>query len=286
MWVYSVTTHTMLFLDTHHIVDLYVWVDELVGQPVESKVGRPAILSETEIVTMFIWNVLVLHQKTLQDLYDFMSRYHQKDFPRMPKYSGFVASCHRVLPVCFELLEQLLDTEAAVRIMDSTMLPVCKYHRTDSHKVAKDIAQFGKNWQGWHYGFKLHASINLSGSLSGIALTPANVYDGQMEHLLLNRNCRVAVGDSLYGAKVMSERMWRRYGTIIIAPPHYKQKKKIATPWQTQLLSQRSKIESVFDYLKEHLHLVTSFARSVEGYLLHYVRILLGYQFMALHKGR
>ena len=80
----------------------------------------------------------------------------------------------------------------------------------------------------------------------------------------------------------MRNRMWRRYGTVIIAPPHPKQKKKIAVPWQISLLNIRSKIESVFDYLKEHMNLVTSFARSVNGYLLHYVRILLGYQIMAL----
>lgn len=265
---------------------MFCWVDGEVGQPVEKESGRPAFLIDSEVITILVWNALVLRQKTLKDLHRFISMYHAKDFPDIPKYSGFVASCHRTLPKCFDLLEKLLETDAPVRIMDSTMLPVCKLHRADSHKVAKKLAQFGKNWQGWHYGFKLHASINLNGVLSGIALTPANVYDAQMEHLLLNRNCRVAVGDTLYGASVMRDRMWKRFGTVIIAPPHPKQKKKIATPWQIDLLNIRSKIESVFDYLKEHLHLVTSFARSVQGYLLHYVRILLGYQIMALSQGK
>ena len=80
----------------------------------------------------------------------------------------------------------------------------------------------------------------------------------------------------------MRAAMWKRYGTVIIAPPFPKQKKKIATRWQIDLLNIRSKIESTFDYLKEHLHLVSSFPRSMTGYLLHYVRILLGYQFLAL----
>jgi hypothetical protein len=52
--------------------------------------------------------------------------------------------------------------------------------------------------------------------------------------------------------------------------------------WQFFFLGQRSKIEAVFDMLKEHLHLVSSFPRSVRGSLVHYVRILLGYQIMAL----
>lgn len=275
----------MLFLYSHHIVDLYSWVDDLAGYPVEKKAGRPVSLSEAEVLTVLVWNALVLRQKTLKDLHRFVSMYHEKDFPSFPKYSGFVAACHRALPRCFELLTLLLDGGTPVRIMDSTMLPVCKPHRADSHKVARNIAQFGKNWQGWHYGFKLHASINPDGALSGIALTPANAHDAQMEHALLNRNCRIAVGDTTYGARVMRERMWRRYGTVIIAPPHPKQNKKIAAPWQIGLLAIRSKIESVFDYLKEHMHLVTSFARSVNGYLLHHVRILLSYQIMALSQG-
>lgn len=276
----------MLFLYSHHIVDLYCWIDDLIEYPVDRKVGRPLLLSDAEIVTVLVWNALVLHQKTLKDLHAFVSMYHASDFPRFPKYSGFSAACHRALPRCLEMLHLLLDTSAPIRIMDATMLPVCKLHRVDHHKVAKNIAQFGKNWQGWHYGFKLHASITPTGILSGIALTPANIHDAQMEYLLLNESCHIAVGDTLYGARVTRERMWRRYGTVIIAPPHPKQKRKIATPWQIELLDIRSKIESVFDYLKEHLHLVTSFARSVNGYLLHYVRILLGYQIMALSMDR
>jgi len=72
------------------------------------------------------------------------------------------------------------------------------------------------------------------------------------------------------------------YGTLVVSQPHFKQNKKLITDWQYALLRTRPKIESVFDYLKEHLNLVSSFPRSVAGYLLHYVRILLGYQIMAI----
>jgi Transposase DDE domain len=196
-----------------------------------------------------------------------------------------VRRAHQASPVLFEILSHFLSDQEAVRIMDSTMLPVCKLHRVDDHKVPKDMAQFGKNWQGWHYGFKLHASISLDGKLCGLALTGANIYDAQMIPKILNKYCRVAVGDTLYEASVMRKRIWEEYGTIIIAPPFPKQNRKVSAPWQIALLNQRSKIESMFDYLKEHLHLVSSFPRSVAGYVLHYVRILLAYQIMALCKG-
>lgn len=272
----------MLPLPLHHIVDLYCWVDETLAERKCPKKGRPPVLSSSEVMTIVMWCTLVLRQKTLKDIYRTLSTYHQRDFPRMPRYNTFVDEVHRSLPFMFELLCDLLASTETIRIMDSTMLEVCKLHRADRYKTARNMVDFGKNWQGWHYGFKLHASISLDGRLCGIALTQASVYDAQMEHLLLNEYTRLAVGDTLYGASVMRARMWRRYGAIIIAPPFPKQKRKIAAPWQIDLLKRRSKIESVFDYLKEHLHLVSSFPRSMAGYLVHYVRILLSYQMMAL----
>lgn len=71
---------------------------------------------------------------------------------------------------------------------------------------------------------------------------------------------------------------------LIVSPPWPKQKQKILTGWQQVLLSWRSRIGTVFDRLKEHLHLVSSFPRSIHGYLVHYVRILLGYQILALSR--
>lgn len=273
----------MLPLQCDDIVNLYCWVDDVAPKEVY-RTGRPPALKTNEVITIFIWHTLMVKQKTLKDIYDHVDLYHRRDFPRLPSYQAFVSEAHRALPAMFEVLTNLLCTEEAVRIMDSTMLEVCKLHRADDYKVAKDIARFGKNWQGWHFGFKLHVSTSLDGKLCALALTEANVYDAQMEHLLLNKHCRIAVGDTLYGARVMRERMWRRYGTVIISPPFPKQNKKIATPWQMKLLDQRSKIESVFDYLKEHLHLVSSFPRSMAGYLVHYVRVLLAYQIFVLSR--
>ena len=276
---------TMLFLHAHHIVDLYCWIDSLVSHEVKKSTGRPLLLSDSEVATALIWSTVALKQKTLKDAYNTLCLYHTKDFPSLPSYKTFVRRAHKSAPFLLALLSELLSNREAVRIMDATMLPVCKLQRAHHHKTAKTIAQFGKNWQGWHYGLKLHASISLDGRLCGLALTGANVYDAQLMPKILNEYCRLAVGDTLYGARVMGERIKREYGTIIIATPHPKQTKKIAAPWQIALLNIRSKIESVFDYLKEHLHLVSSFPRSVNGYILHYVRILLSYQIMALCKG-
>jgi Transposase DDE domain len=270
----------MLFLHSHHIVDLYCWVDDTVPGSPPQKTGRPALVSDTEILTILIWNTVVLKQSTLKDIFNAISLYHQKDFKTLPKYSAFVSHCHKAIPQFLELLEMLLQA-SPIGIVDSTMLPVCKIHRADSHKVAKGKAQFGKNWQGWHYGFKLHTTITLGGLLSSIHFTGANIYDAQALPYIINKQ-QILVGDTLYGASVMRKRIWKEFGCAIISPPFPKQNRKIIAPWQNILLNTRSKIESVFDYLKNHLHLVSSFPRSMGGYLIHYLRVLVSYQIMAL----
>lgn len=270
----------MLSLQAHHIISLYVWIDDNMQEVSKPLGGRPTLLSNSELVTILIWNALAVKQKTLKDIHKWIRLYHKDDFPKFPKYSAFVDHCHRVIPQLVFFLEHLLAKRTEVRFMDSTMIPVCKLVRANSHKAAKAIARLGKNHQGWHYGLKLHASTDYQGRLCGLALTPANMHDAQQIPYLTNKYTKIAVGDGGYTARVMRERIWEEYGTMIISPPHPKQKTKIMTSWQRLLLKMRPKIESVFDYLKEHLNLVTSFPRSIKGYLFHYLRILLGYQIM------
>lgn len=282
----TLNINTMLSLQLHHIVNLYCWVDELIPKQLPNpQGGRPPVLTNSELVTLLIWNTLVLHQKTIKDLHNHVRLHMRQEFPRLPTYEAFLYHCHRVTPTMFVLLQHLLDGDALTKLMDSTMLPVCKLKRAQKHRVARDIAAFGKNHQGWHFGFKLHVSMNPQGQLSAVALTPANIHDQHLMSKIINQATKVAVGDTHYGGKDVTRQLWERQGTIVITPPHYKQRKKLAAPWQNELLDQRAKIEATFDVLKEHLHIVSSFPRSVFGYLVHYVRILLGYQVLALCVG-
>jgi transposase len=270
----------MRTLQKQHIVDLFVWVDDsLPKQLPNPQGGRPAKLTTSETVTILLFSTLAAPQKPLKNIWRWAQTYHSDDFT-LPAYSKFVEHCHRALPALLWLLEQSLDSGASLRFMDSTMLPVCKLIRADRHRVAKGIAAFGKNWQGWHYGFKLHAACNTKGQLVAAYFTPANESDGQQIPHLVNDQTVVAVGDGGYTASVMRRKMWREHGCFILSPPHPTQKKQVSAPWQIQLLHARPKIECTFDYLKEHLLLVTSFPRSVNGYAVHYIRTLLAYQLL------
>jgi len=271
----------MRTLQRNNIVDVFVWVDDAVAslpqtKPTE-KGGRPSVLRDSELLTMLIWDSLTEPHKTLRSIYVWIAREYRDCFPRLPRYQNFVAHSHRLLPVLAELLRTTLSTAAPLRFVDSTMLPVCRLVRADRHRVARGVAAFGRNHQGWHYGFKLHASIDHCGGLAAVWFTGANEADVlQLKHLV-NTMANVVVGDAGYTAKVTRRHIWRDYRCAVISPPRPKQIWTMAT-WQHTLLHLRPKIEAVFGKLKEHSFLVSSFPRSVQGYALHYIRTLLGYQ--------
>jgi len=267
-----------LFLQPHHIVDIFVLIDEAVTEPEKPCGGRPKLVKDSEIITLLIWNCLThTAQRTLKDIFRWALMYHHRDVPKLGTYGAFVAACHRLIPQLLELLGWLL-VPAELQLVDSTKLPVCRNHRADTYKVAKGLAGWGHNWQGAYFGFKLHAAIDAAGRLSAVTFTPADVYDGKVTVRLVRSETKIVVGDSHYGGRIDREKLWREHGVIVVAPVHYTQKTQLMAQWQQKLLELRAKIESTFDALKEHLPLVSSFPRSLNGYLLHYVRILLGYQ--------
>ena len=269
----------MRLLRSHHIAKLVEVVDSFFPRQAPNPLGgRPVILHQNECVALLIFSCLVAPQRTLKGVYVWSQTYYWRRF-HLPSYQSWVRKCHQALPQMLLMLDQLLVKDAPLVFMDSTMLEVCKLVRADRHKVALGVADFGMNHQGWHYGFKLHASCDLGGHLCAVWFTPANESDSQQIPHLINNATVIAVGDGGYLASVMSRKMWQLHRTYILAPARRNQKKLMAQ-WQGLLLRRRPKIECTFDYLKEHLNLVSSFPRSVMGYFVHYVRILLSYQLM------
>lgn len=271
----------MRVLRKHHLTPLYVMVDDCLPVVAKPKGGRPSKLRDSEVVTILAFNLLTCQQQTLQQVYDWVSQYHSSDFPNLPTYQNFVKHCHRLVPTLVMLLNSLLVSEAELRFMDSTMLEVCRLVRMRWHKVARGYAKKGYNHQGEHYGFKLHMSIDNEGKICAFVFSDDLAHDSRAIPYLVNKHTRVAVGDSGYRS-ALHPKLHKLYGTIFVVPPHYKQQKQMATKSQMKLLKRRPKIETVFDYLKQHLHLQSSFPRSMKGYALHYLRILLGYQLLQL----
>ena len=245
----------MRFLRAHHITDLVAVVDSFLPRELpDPRGGRPVVLHANEVIAVLIFSSLAAPQRTLTGIYTYAQAHFYRQF-NLPAYSTWMKKCNDALPTMLLILDKLLVKDASLRFVDSTMLEVCKLVRADRHKVARGIADFGKNHQGWHYGFKLHATVNPKGQLCAIRFTPANEHDAQQLPYLVNDATRIVVGDGSYTASVMSRKLWREHHTYVLSPPHPKQHKKILAKWQLLLLQARPKIECSFDYLKEHLFL-------------------------------
>src|SRR5258708_7902842 len=130
----------MRVLRSHHILPLYVWVDDTLESPAKRS-GRRSVLRDSEVVTILVFNLLTVQQQTLRQIYDWVGQYHRAEFPQVPTYQNFVAHCHRLLPALHELLGGLLQTQATLRFMDSTMLEVCRLVRRQWHRVARGVAR-------------------------------------------------------------------------------------------------------------------------------------------------
>ncbi len=265
----------MKTVSSNSIIDLYVWLDDNLARKVRT--GRPSLLSESELLAILIQSALSENHQCLRSIYDWVGRQYPGWFV-LPNYANFLAGTHRVLPLLIKLLKQILASQAPLCFADSTMIPVCRRVRAKSHRVAVGIAKWGRNHQDWFYGLKLHVSINHLNHLCAVVFTGANEHDNQVMERLVNEHTKVLVGDSHYGGSVQRRRLMRLFKTIVVAPPHSSQKRKLLTAVQLKLLKLRPKIEAVFGILKEKFRLVSSYPRSINGYFVHYFRILLGYQ--------
>ncbi|MCA9301603.1 hypothetical protein KC974_03550, partial [Candidatus Saccharibacteria bacterium] len=77
-------------IQKHHIVDLFVWVDDMLPkQP--TGVGRKSNLTDNELLTILVWDGLTEPHKNLSSVYSWIEREYCDYFPHLPKYQNFVA---------------------------------------------------------------------------------------------------------------------------------------------------------------------------------------------------
>lgn len=193
----------MRLLRAHHIPDLVSVVNSFLPRKLpDPRGGRPVKLHSNEVIALLIFSSLAAPQRTLTGIYNYSQVHFYRRF-NLPAYRSWMKKCHEALPDMLFILDKLLAKDASLRLIESTMPEDCRQVRANSCKVAKGVASFGINHQGWHYGFKLHAAVNAKGQLCAVHFTPANESDSQQIPYLVNDACIVAVGDGGYTASVM-----------------------------------------------------------------------------------
>ena len=227
--------------------------------------GRKPILTNTEAVTC-----VVLKQK--QNIATKKSLYEIVEAPL--SYNRFVVALNRtgkyLAHIITMILQLLGQSSHPLKFTDSTDVPVCLNKNGKSHRTMKELAAWSKTGKGWFYGLKLHLTGDVTGKALALKLTPGNSDDRAIFRQMNEKLRGLFVADAGY----VSEKLARDFfldGERMLLTSVRANMKKLATKLEIALVRLRMRVEIHFRVLKLRYGLITSFPRSIDGYLTHYL---------------
>lgn len=238
---------------------------------------RPSQLKLSEIVFIAIW-YKCSHFNNFKAFFFSLKQHQSQLFRYLPCYQRMVhlIGAHQLAlhALHFALMK---DCQSHYLWIDSTTLPVCKNQRIQRHKSLAAIATRGKSSMGWFFGCKLHLIMNQSGEIVSTALSNGHIADIKMVERLVEGLKAKLYADRGYLSQELKIRL--KSQGIDLTTYHRKNMKtaQLATSDEYHL-KQRNKIETLFSLLKGKYHLISSKARSIEGYLAGIYASLCAYQ--------
>jgi hypothetical protein len=233
--------------------------------------GRKPILSNIEAATCAI-----LKQKqniaTKKSLYEILE-------PPL-SYQKFVDAVNRVAPYLTRIIAALLSLARKdphlIKFTDSTDIPVCLPKNAKRHKTMQRLAAWSKTGKGSFFGLKLHLSADLGGKVLALKFTPGNSDDRAIFKKMNQKLRGMFIADAGYVSKDL-ERDFFIEGERMLITATRKNMKKLTTATHIALLNLRMRVEVHFRILKLCYGLITSFPRSIDGYLAHYLSVISAY---------
>jgi hypothetical protein len=267
-----ITTHNFDLVKTFCIVDDFFQFFSF------SSCGRKSILNVSEYVTICLIGK-VYEVQCLIKLYRLIRDRYAQDFT-LPCYKNFVVGMNKasiaMMYFIYSVLTLVTTTSGDICFVDGSKLEVCKIYREGKHKTMKQLATKSKSTTGWYYGLKLHILCDKHGNLLRIRFTTAATNERvPLQEFIASMNNTIFVADAGYVSRVCETAAHHHNNLLITAKR--KNMKVLATIWNNKCMNMRSRIETVFDVLKERYGLVTSLPRSVSGYIAHYFRTLFAY---------
>lgn len=238
---------------------------------------RSSQLKISEIVFIAIW-YKCSHFNNFKAFFFSLKKNHSQLFRYLPCYQRMV-DLIRTHQLALHALHFALmkDCQSNHLWMDSTTLPVCKNQRIQRHKSLAKIATRGKSSMGWFFGCKLHLIMNQSGDMVSTALSNGHTADIKMVEQLVEGLKARLYADRGYISQELKSRL--KLQDVDLTTYHRKNMQAVNLSKADEYhLKQRNKIETLFSLLKGKYNLVTSKARSIEGYLAGIDASLCAYQ--------
>ena len=163
-----------------------------------------------------------------------------------------------------------------IKHTDSTDVPVCLNKNATHHKTMKMLSSWGHSGKGMYYGLKMSITTNLKRNLLSVSFGTGNS-DDRKTFKKMNKDLNgIFVADAGYLSKDLEKEFYKENTRILFTKPRGNMK-KIITEFQYHLYNTRILIELNFRNLKMLYAFITSFPRSIDGYLANYIYSLLAY---------
>jgi hypothetical protein len=246
----------------------------------KTAVGRKPILGRAEYITLAI-----IKQeraiRTNKNLYELVKYCMHNDFPKLPSYQQFCEGLESNL-IYLMLMNQILcktniSEEEAVYIVDSTKLPICKTIYSNRAKVGLGAADYGKNIEGWFFGFKLHIIINSNMDIVSFKFSKASTSDISVLNSFMTKDLiGLLFGDKGYISAKKTKELLEQNLRLVTRSRKNMAKLPIEVPL-AKLLSIRQRVETVIGQLKDTFMLVYGKARSLRSFFSNALSALLAY---------
>ena len=153
-----------------------------------------------------------------------------------------------------------VQADAALSLIDSVPIPVCRFGRASRCRLFPATAAFGydETARQTYYGFRAHVRVVWPGVITWVELTAANVADVAAAPYVLADATGYALGDRNYWSPELA-RTLAREGLALLAPFRTASREKLK--WPRWLTNTRRRIETVFGQLVGRFHVKRVWAR-------------------------
>jgi hypothetical protein len=266
----------MMDLDSF-LVSLYVLVDDWwkTDHPssVPRKPGRPALLSESEVLTLAIlaqWPRF----RSERDFWRFAWAHLRPYFPSLCSQSQLNRRIRALEPELRLLqrafAEELSEPSAVYHVMDTTLIPAIVRVRASRKGLFCGQASFGRSASKteWVYGFKVALVVDPDGVITAFGLAPAASDERPIGEAL--------VSSDRYGAYLADKGFtgvkWERfvieiYGALVAATPKDNSRRAWTKADRRWASGKRQIIEGVIGQLKDFFSLERHRAKTLGGLL-------------------
>jgi hypothetical protein len=259
------------------LVSLYVLVDDWwkASHPPNAprKHGRPALLSESEVLTLAIlaqWPRF----RSERDFWRFASSHLLPYFPKLCSQSQFNRRVRALEPELRALQKalagDLCDPSSVYRVLDTTLVPAMVRVRASRKGLFAGQASFGRSASKteWVYGFKVALVVDSDGVITAFGLAPAASDERPIAEALIASDRHDAyLADKGFTGLEWERRWMELYGALVAATPYDDSLRAWSKADRRWASGKRQIIEGVIYQLKDFFSLESHRAKTLQGLL-------------------